>query len=554
MDKNGEDKSTVLVAEHRGRLSADDRRAIFDELASMSTDTGGAYWMVLLLAGAIALLGLALNSAAVVIGAMLIAPLLAPVLGLALALAVGEGRLAIQTAVAVLGSTLAVIAIAALVTVVLPYHEMTPEILSRTKPTTLDLAIAVFSGIAGAIVRVSRTDRLAAALPGVAVSVALVPPLAVTGFGIGSGWNWPVISGSLLLYGANLAGIVMSAMIVLLIAGMHREEVLEEVRRWYRESPRSGVAALVGRAPGIRSMGILKSIPARLTLVLAFVALVAIPLSASLKQITREARIHRAVNVASKVFSTAGHSFIVSRDVTLGQNRTQVILNVATTRWFDDSTRRTFELRASSIANEPVDLVLEQLPASSQDLGHLATMIELHDPTRASAGAQADSAARADPGLQLTALRTSVAKALGVLAWPDSMQMVSFTLSLGGDSAAPQIVVRYASKDTLTAQTQQIMRGELANALHLPAVRFEANAITTGARSLRGVDDAAMDTLLEVMRAAPSAHLVVLAGSLVPGMRVDSLLKRIADGGIEENRTSVERPPGKLLQARVTFP
>ncbi|MEO6209465.1 MAG: TIGR00341 family protein [Gemmatimonadaceae bacterium] len=549
-----DDKSPARMAENRGPLSADDRRAIFDDLASMATDTGAAYWIVLLLAGAIALLGLALNSAAVVIGAMLIAPLLAPVLGLALALAIGEGRLATQTAVAVLGSTVAVVAIAALVTVVLPYHEMTPEILSRTKPTTLDLAIAVFSGIAGAIVRVARGDRLAAALPGVAVSVALVPPLAVTGFGIGAGWNWPVIRGSLLLYGANLAGIVMSAMIVLLIAGMHRVEVLEEVRRWYRESPRSGVAAWVGRAPGIRSMGILKSIPARLTLVLAFVALVAIPLSASLGQITREARIHRAVNEASKIFSTAGHSFIVSRDVTLGQDRTQVILNVATTRWFDDSTRRTFELRASTMANEPVDLVLEQLPASTRDLGHLATMIETHDPMRAGGGVQPDSAARTDPGLHLTALRASVAKALGVLAWPDSMQMVSFTLSLSGDSAAPQIVARYASRDTLTAQTGKIMRRELANALHLPAVTFEAIAITIGARSLHGVDDAAMDTLLMVMRAASSAHLVVSAGSLVPGMRVDSLLKRIANGGIQENRTSVERARGKMLQARVTFP
>ena len=144
MAERDDEHSPARVAEIRSPLSADDRRAIFDDLASMATDTGAAYWIVLLLAGASALLGLALNSAAVVNGAMLIAPLLAPVLGLALALAIGEGRLAAQTAVAVLGSTFAVVAIAALVTVVLPYHEMTPEILSRTKPTTLDLAIAVF--------------------------------------------------------------------------------------------------------------------------------------------------------------------------------------------------------------------------------------------------------------------------------------------------------------------------------------------------------------------------------------------------------------------------
>ncbi|MDQ2766982.1 MAG: TIGR00341 family protein [Gemmatimonadota bacterium] len=553
MGKGGDERPARAV-ENRGPLSANDRREIFDELANSATDTGWAYWMVLVLAGAIALLGLALNSAAVVIGAMLIAPLLAPVLGLALSLAVGDGRLAVQTAVAVLGSTLAVVAIAALITVLLPFHEMTPEILGRTKPTTLDLAIALFSGVAGAIVRVARGNRLAAALPGVAVSVALVPPLAVAGFGIGSGFDWPVIRGSLLLYGANLAGIVMSAMIVLLFAGMHRMEVLDEVRRWYRESPRSGIAALVGRAPGIRSMGILKSIPARLALVLAFVALVAIPLSVSLGQITREARVHRAVNAASKLFSTAGHSFIVNRDVTLGRDRTQVILNVATTRWFDDSTRRAFEQRATAIAHEPVDLVLEQLPASNQDLGHLATMIESHDPARAGIGVRPDSAAFVDPALQLSRFQSSVAKALGVLPWPDSMRMVDFTLSLSGDSAAPRIVVRYASGDTLTAQTTEIMRRELASALHLPSVALDAVALATDTRALHGVNDAVMDTMVMVMRAVSSAHLVLSAGSLVPGFRVDSLLKRIADGGIQETRTTVERPPGRTLQARVIFP
>ena len=71
MAERDDEHSPARVAENRGPISADDRRAIFDELASMATDTATTYWVVLLLAGAIALLGLALNSAAVVIGAML---------------------------------------------------------------------------------------------------------------------------------------------------------------------------------------------------------------------------------------------------------------------------------------------------------------------------------------------------------------------------------------------------------------------------------------------------------------------------------------------------
>ena len=509
---------------------------------------------MLILAGAIALLGLALNSAAVVIGAMLIAPLLTPMLGLALALAIGDGRLAVQTAVAVAGSTLAVIAIAAVTTVLLPFHEITAEILGRTRPTTLDLAIAVCSGLAGALVKLSRGNRLAGAVPGVAVSVALVPPLAVTGFGIGIGWNWPVIRGSLLLYGANLAGIVMSAMIVLLLAGMHRVEVLEEVQRWYRESTRTGLAAWVDRAPGVRSMGVLKSVPARLMLVLAFVALVAIPLSASLHQITREARVHRAVEAALKPFSTAGRSFIVSRDVTLGNARTQVILNVATTRWFDDSARRTFEQRASAIAGEPVDLVLEQLPASSRDLGHLATMIESRDPAHLAAPVHSDSSSSASPSASIGTLQSAVARAIGVLTLPDSVVRVDFVLSVSGDSAAPHILLRYLSRDTLTMQSVEILRHQLSNALQLPSLSMSTERISSVQRTVSARSSAMLDTLSMLARALPSLRLELVAGSGVPQSRVDSALARLTAAGVAENRIAVQRTAGAGFAARIAVP
>ncbi|MEP7086881.1 MAG: TIGR00341 family protein, partial [Gemmatimonadota bacterium] len=543
----GEENSDSIEKKVRGLLSADERRAIFDEIAGVGTDTSALYWMVLVLAGAIALLGLALNSAAVVIGAMLIAPLLAPVLGLALGLAVGDGRLAVQTALAVLASTIAVVAISSLVTVLLPFHEVTAEILGRTKPTTLDLAIAVFSGLAGALVKLSRGDRLAGAVPGVAVSVALVPPLAVTGFGIGIGWDWPVIRGSLLLYGANLAGIVMSAMIVFLVAGMHRPEVLDEVRRWYRETQRSGLAALVDRAPGIRSMGVLKSIPARLGLVLVFVALVAIPLSASLKQITRETRVHRAVEAASKPFGVAGHSFIVSREVNLGADRTQVILNVATTRWFDDSARGRFEQRASAMAREPVDLVLEQLPASSQSLGHLTSMIEARDPAR-------PVTARPDTmpppaSASVAATRGAVARAVGVVTLPDSLIMLGFVVSVSDDSTAPMIRLRYLSRDTLTSQAREIVRHQLANALQLPALTLETMPVSAGPRDLGAHRTATVDTLASLLRAVPSARLSISAGTRLRGARTDSVMAQLAAAGIAANRISLTRVPGDRLEA-----
>ncbi len=536
-----------LVKFLRGWLDADGRRAIFNEAAGSATDTGASYWLVLGMAGAIALLGLSLNSAAVVIGAMLIAPLLAPVIGLALALAIGDGRLAAQTAVAIAVSTMVVIGVAALITVMLPFSEITAEIASRTRPTTLDLAIAVFSGLAGAVVTVSRGDRLAGAVPGVAVSVALVPPLAVTGFGIGTGWDWTVIRGSLLLYGANLAGIVMSAMIVFLIAGMHRAEVVEEVSRWHRESRPSGLAGWTERAPGVRSMGILRSIPARLVLVLMFVALVVIPLSESLKQITREARVQRAVREAAKPFSAPGRAFIVSRDVTLGQHRTRVILNVATTRWFDDSTRRAFEQRASADAGEPVDLVLEQLPASSRDLGHLATMIASRDP----AAAPAAATAAPTPGASIAATQAAVARAMRTLALPDSITTLGFSFSVRDASDTLHIHLRYLSPDSLTTQARDIVRRQLASALQLPALDLETEQLSMAPRFVSAQTVAMLDTLADAMRADSSLRLALSVGGGARSPAIDSVLTLLSSRHVAENRISIQRVTGRRTTARL---
>lgn len=152
-----------------------DRPLIFRDAAEAAIDNGLSYWLVLILSGAIATLGLAMNSAAVVIGAMLVAPLLGPIVGLSLALAVGDSRLALQSSAIVGASLVVVIATAAGLTALLPFRTLTLEISARIHPTTLDLGVAVCSGMVGALVTIARGHRLSAAIPGVAVAVALIP-------------------------------------------------------------------------------------------------------------------------------------------------------------------------------------------------------------------------------------------------------------------------------------------------------------------------------------------------------------------------------------------
>ena len=188
VDRGKEQDGPRSIEEMAGeRLGVErwDRPLIFRDTADAAVDNDLPYWLVLVLSGAIATLGLALDSAAIVIGAMLVAPLLGPIMGLSLAMAVGDSRLALQSFAVVGASLVAVIATAAGLTALLPFHTLTLQISSRIHPTTLDLGVAACSGLVGAVVTVARGRRLSAAIPGVAVAVALIPPLAVAGFGIG---------------------------------------------------------------------------------------------------------------------------------------------------------------------------------------------------------------------------------------------------------------------------------------------------------------------------------------------------------------------------------
>ena len=109
------------------------------------------YAALLTVAGLIALLGLLENSAAVIIGAMLISPLMNPILAAALALLLGDGKLGRRSAIVLVVSVAAVIAVTCLAAFVIPLKQATPQILARTTPNLLDLFIAFLSGLAGTL-------------------------------------------------------------------------------------------------------------------------------------------------------------------------------------------------------------------------------------------------------------------------------------------------------------------------------------------------------------------------------------------------------------------
>ncbi len=175
------------------------------------------FTIMLVLSVTIATMGLAANSGAVVIGAMLIAPLMNPIMTFAAAVGLGLGRRAGQAAFLVIAGALLAIALGALLAAILPDLALGSEILARTRPDVRDLIVAIAAGTAGAYAT-ARSDA-SAALPGVAIAVALVPPLAATGILI-QAREGVLAEGAALLFLTNLLAIIVSALAVMLATGV----------------------------------------------------------------------------------------------------------------------------------------------------------------------------------------------------------------------------------------------------------------------------------------------------------------------------------------------
>lgn len=176
------------------RIDPLNRPRVYEQIYDTADFTDLHYWLGIVFSAGIATLGLVQNSPAVIIGAMLISPLMGPIMATGLGLAVGDFYLALKAIGILVASIVVAVGFSACIVWILPFHSETGEILARVNPTLLDLAIALFSGLAGSVV-VGRTGggSAATALPGVAIAVALMPPLCAMGFGMGSGWNTSII-------------------------------------------------------------------------------------------------------------------------------------------------------------------------------------------------------------------------------------------------------------------------------------------------------------------------------------------------------------------------
>ncbi len=195
--------------------SEEEYRELFVSLRDNARATS-TFQVLMILSALLALSGLYANSAPVIIGAMILAPLMSPIVSLAMGLARTDSSL-IRGALRTLGIGVAWgLLCAILMAWSIPLETATPEMMSRMSPTLLDLMVAVISGVAGAYA--ASNESVAKSLAGVAIAVALVPPLCVAGIGLGWG-HWEMAEGAALLLITNLVGIALAASMTFLVLG-----------------------------------------------------------------------------------------------------------------------------------------------------------------------------------------------------------------------------------------------------------------------------------------------------------------------------------------------
>lgn len=194
-----------------------DRFLVVQDEIRLGSEPGPRFYIMVAVSTLIAGFGLITNSTAVVIGAMLVAPLMTPIFGLAFALITGDAPLLGKSLRAEVVGVAAAVAMAFILGALVPTLEPTQEMLSRTEPNLFDLMVAVFSGFAGSYALVD--ERISPALPGVAIATAIVPPLANAGlcFSVGA---FSGGAGSFLLFLANFLSILLVASATFWVFGM----------------------------------------------------------------------------------------------------------------------------------------------------------------------------------------------------------------------------------------------------------------------------------------------------------------------------------------------
>lgn len=510
------------------RLEGQGKFEIYRSVASSATLRDATYWAEIFFSAGIATLGLTLGSPAVIIGAMLISPLMGPIMAAGLAVAAGDFLLAMRAALNIVLSGLAAIAFSTLLVTLLPFREMTSEIAARTHPNTLDLVIALFSGAVGALAVSKSLRGIATSVPGVAIAVALMPPLCVTGYGVGvlltvdrlQGLS--IVRGGGLLFVTNLVAITFSSMLVFLLLHIDSEAVRERIRAWRSDDPESArfqrtVDRLV--PDSVERIG---SLPARILLVAAMVGIIFVPLKRSFDALSTEIRQRQQLNDTKRAAAAAWEELFAS--TSRGAARSYV----DTMEPVERDGRLTLTIRAfisQSISAEErqtyIRTVAGKLRRKVEEIE--LSLIEIPTSTYQVAKAKLEAEAAPAPppetlGARLGRSGQEAIRQVGGTALPPGAVPLDAAITLRPQSTT--VTIDYLSAAPISDDARALIAGRLREQLDLP--QLEVLLAHVPARTpvrfrerrsaLDGDSAQPLDSLADVLRARPELRAVLYAG------------------------------------------
>lgn len=212
-------------------------------------DFKGTNLWILMFAIVVASIGLNVNSTAVIIGAMLISPLMGPIMGVGLSLSISDFDLLKRSLRNLLFAASVSLVVSTLYFLTSPLTIAQSELLSRTSPTIWDVLIATFGGLTG-IVAQSRKDRSTPVIPGVAIATALMPPLCTAGFGIASG-ELHYFLGAIYLFSINAVFIALSCFVISRFVMKFKTHTLCNSRETSRVNRAMAIVAIVMIVPSV---------------------------------------------------------------------------------------------------------------------------------------------------------------------------------------------------------------------------------------------------------------------------------------------------------------
>jgi len=191
-------------------IGEEDKQKVLENVKANISFRGSTVW-ILACAIVVASVGLNVNSTAVIIGAMLISPLMGPIVGAGFSLGIYDFELLKKAAKNLVIATLVSLLVSTVYFTLSPFKETQSELLARTSPNIYDILIAFFGGLVG-VIAITRVEK-GNPIPGVAIATALMPPLCTAGYGLAIG-NWKYFFGALFLYTINCVFICISTFVI----------------------------------------------------------------------------------------------------------------------------------------------------------------------------------------------------------------------------------------------------------------------------------------------------------------------------------------------------